>query len=80
MEKKAFIAIYSMLKVVDYSEHDTCDEAKRSLILGSKEGNHFPIAIVETKTRQTVWHNTLLIKSDCQRVVNKFIILKYLLK
>jgi len=69
----AFVSIFDRFGVTDYNEHETLEEAVKSLKYGSDEGLIMDIAIIETKTRAMVWYQKFLGKRECKANVDMFI-------
>lgn len=69
----AFVSIFDRFGVTDYNEHDTIENAIKSLEYGSDEGLIMDIAVIETKTKQMVWYQKFLGKPECQAKVDRFV-------
>ena len=68
-----FVSIFDRLGVMDYNEHDTIEEAVKSLEYGSDEGLIMDIAIIEIKTKKMVWYQKFLGKPECVAKSDNFI-------
>lgn len=69
----AFVSIFDRFGVTDYNEHNTIEDAIKSLEYGSDEGLIMDIAVIETKTKQMVWYQKFLGKAECQAKVDRFV-------
>jgi len=69
----AFVSIFDRFGVTDFNEHDTIEDAIKSLEYGSDEGLIMDIAVIETKTKQMVWYQKFLGKPECQAKVDRFV-------
>jgi len=69
----AFVSIFDRFGVTCYNEHDTIDDAIKSLEYGSDEGLIMDIAVIETKTKQMVWYQKFLGKHECKAKVDMFV-------
>lgn len=69
----AFVSIFDRFGVTDYNEHDTIEDAIKSLEYGSDEGLIMDIAVIETKTKQMIWYQKFLGKAECQAKVDRFV-------
>lgn len=69
----AFVSIFDRFGVMGYNEHDTIEDAIKSLEYGSDEGLIMDIAIIETSTKKMVWYQKFLGKSECQAKVDRFV-------
>ena len=69
----AFVSIFDRFGVTDYNEHNTIEEAIKSLKYGSDEGLIMDIAVIEAKTKQMVWYQKFLGKPECQAKVDRFV-------
>lgn len=68
-----FVSIFDRFGVTDYNEHNTIEDAIKSLEYGSDEGLIMDIAVIETKTKQMVWYQKFLGKAECQAKVDSFV-------
>ena len=68
-----FVSIFDRFGVTDYNEHDTIEDAVKSLEYGSDEGLIMDIAVIETKTKKMVWYQKFLGKPECKTKVDWFI-------
>ena len=69
----AFVSIFDRFGVTDYNEHDTLEDAIKSLEYGSDEGLIMDIAVIETKTKKMVWYKKFLGKPECRVKVDRFV-------
>ena len=60
----AFVSIFDRFGVTGYNEHDTIEDAIKSLGYGSDEGLIMDIAVIETKNKQMVWYKKFLVKQE----------------
>jgi hypothetical protein len=69
----AFVSIFDRFGVTDYNEHDTIEDAIKSLEYGSDEGLIMDIAVIETSIKNMVWYQKFLGKPECQAKVDRFV-------
>ena len=69
----AFVSIFDRFGVTGYNEHNTMEDAIKSLEYGSDEGLIMDIAVIKMSTKQMVWYQEFLGKTKCQEKVDRFI-------
>ena len=68
-----FVSLFDSFGCTDYNEHKNIEDAIKSLEHGSDEGLIMSIAVIETKSKQMVWHEKFLGKPECQAKVDRFV-------
>lgn len=68
-----FVSIFDRFGVTCYNEHNTMEDAIKSLEYGSDEGLIMDIAVIKMSTKQMVWYQEFLGKTKCQEKVDRFI-------
>ena len=67
-----YISIFDRIGVTDYNEHNTKEDAVKSLKYGSDNGLIMPIAVIDSNNK-IVWYEDFLGESECKSKVDIFI-------